>query len=47
VEQSYDGADALTRLSSGQFDLIILDLILPSVNGLEICRRYRENGGTA
>ena len=47
VEQSFDGKEALERLSSGQYDLIILDLMLPSISGLEICRRYREGGGTA
>lgn len=46
VEQSFDGKDALSRLSSGQHDLAILDLMLPSMNGLEICRRYRDSGGT-
>ena len=48
VEQIFDGQDALKRLLSGvpAFDLAILDLNLPSLNGLEICRSYRESGGT-
>lgn len=36
-----DGARAADRLSRDRFDLIVLDLMLPGVDGLEICRRLR------
>lgn len=47
VEQIYDGKEAFTRLISKEthYDLAILDLNLPTMSGLEICRSYREAGG--
>src|SRR5205814_7581009 len=42
-----DGAVALDWLDDHHIDLIILDLMLPSVNGFEVLRRYRSRGGAA
>jgi len=39
-----DGAKALARAQGGGFDLIILDIMLPSMDGFEICRRLRDGG---
>ena len=39
-----DGRVALTRAMNGLFDLIILDLMLPGLDGYEICRRLRAAG---
>jgi DNA-binding response OmpR family regulator len=39
-----DGAKAFTRAQGGGFDLIILDIMLPSMDGFEICRRLRDGG---
>ena len=39
-----DGNAGLARAREGDFDLIVLDLMLPGIDGLEICRRLR--GGT-
>jgi DNA-binding response OmpR family regulator len=36
-----DGSAAAERLTREQYDLIVLDLMLPGVDGLEICRRLR------
>ena len=36
-----DGASGLARAEAGAFDLVILDLMLPDLDGLEICRRLR------
>lgn len=44
VELRSDGAAGLCTAGSGQFDLIILDLMLPELGGLEICRRLRRQG---
>ncbi len=41
VSLAYDGAAGLKLALSKPFDLIILDLLLPGVDGLEICRRIR------
>ncbi len=38
-----DGAVALRELSTGRYDLIVLDVVLPNVDGFEICRRLRSN----
>jgi two-component system, OmpR family, response regulator len=41
VELAFDGNAGLAAAQSGAFDLIILDLMLPGIDGLEICRRLR------
>ncbi len=47
VEVVDDGEAALEDLMMHKFDLVVLDLMLPKLNGLEICRRYRAKGGDA
>ena len=42
VECAYDGAAAVELARTGQFDLIILDVMMPEVDGLEACMRIRE-----
>ena len=42
VECAYDGAAAVELARAGQFDLIILDVMMPEVDGLEACMRIRE-----
>lgn len=37
-----DGAEGLRRALSGDFDLVILDLTLPALDGLDICKRLRQ-----
>lgn len=37
----YSGADALELFSQQDFDLVILDLMMPGIDGLEVCRRLR------
>lgn len=46
VEIENDGASGLTRALSEDFDLFILDLMLPEVDGFEICRQIRERKNT-
>lgn len=42
VEVAADGTTGLTRGLEGEFDLILLDLMLPGVDGFTLCRKFRE-----
>jgi DNA-binding response OmpR family regulator len=41
VVEAYDGRQALERLRDGAFDLVVLDLMLPKVDGFDVCRQIR------
>jgi DNA-binding response OmpR family regulator len=41
VEEAANGGDALSKQNSGNPDLIILDLMLPDIDGYEVCRQVR------
>ena len=41
VVQATDGSAALARFAEGSYDLVVLDLMLPKLDGLEVCRRIR------
>ena len=43
VLQARDGEEALRRFESENIDLVVLDLMLPRVDGLEVCRRLRAS----
>ncbi len=42
VEVGYDGEEAVERARNGNFDLIMLDLMMPKIDGLQACMRIRE-----
>jgi len=42
VEAALDGLSGLSKVSASDYDLVILDLSLPGVDGLEICRQIRS-----
>jgi len=42
VGEAVDGADALAQHASSPADAIVLDLLMPEINGLEVCRSLRQ-----
>src|SRR5271157_259439 len=44
VAQAMDGREALERLDAAPYEAVILDVSMPHVDGLEVCRRLREGG---
>jgi len=45
VVSALDGQEALERFREGSFDLVVLDLMLPRVDGFEVCRQLRARSG--
>ncbi len=43
VAAAYDGEEALKQIESDNPDIVILDLMLPGLDGFEVCRRVRKN----
>ena len=41
LEKAMDGQTGFDKASNGQFDLIVLDIMLPEMDGLEVCRSLR------
>jgi two-component system, OmpR family, response regulator MprA len=44
VAQAMDGNEALERLGADPYEAVILDVAMPRLDGLEVCRRMREGG---
>jgi DNA-binding response OmpR family regulator len=47
VDVAYDGTSGWEMASTVDYDLVILDLMLPGLNGTELLRRFRRKGGNA
>jgi phosphate regulon transcriptional regulator PhoB len=47
VDFSFDGEKALDKIHSNNYDLIVLDLMLPGIQGLELCRMMKNNPRTS
>ncbi|HSP07705.1 MAG TPA: response regulator transcription factor [Acidobacteriota bacterium] len=47
VDVASDGVKGLELAQVNDYDLLLLDWMLPGVSGVEICRQYRKEGGTA
>ncbi|WP_142305194.1 response regulator transcription factor [Bacillus oleivorans] len=46
IEEAQDGAEALNKAFATDYDLILLDLMMPEVDGIEVTRRLREKKST-
>lgn len=46
TEAVYKGTDGLERLKFYKYDVVILDWDLPGLSGVEVCRQFRDEGGT-
>jgi len=44
VETVGDGTSALKSATGGSYDVLVLDVMLPEMDGFDVCRRMRENG---
>ena len=47
VDSSFDGFEGYKRASNSNYDAILLDLMLPNMNGMDICNKLRTEGNTA
>ena len=46
VDVAYDGEESLRLAEVNDYDLLILDLNLPKVDGMEVCKRLRDSGSS-
>ena len=44
--RAFDGHEALTMLADHEFDLVLLDVIMPGMDGFAVCRKIREDSQT-
>jgi two-component system alkaline phosphatase synthesis response regulator PhoP len=44
TEVAFDGEEGLEKLHNGQYDLVLLDVMMPKLDGLQVCSRLREAG---
>ncbi len=42
TDAAYDGEEALEKIETGEFDLVLLDMMLPKMDGMEVCRQVRS-----
>lgn len=42
TDEAHDGEEALQKLEENEYDLVLLDVMLPKISGIEVCQRIRE-----
>ena len=42
VDEAYDGEEALEKIKNNKYDMVLLDLMLPKLSGMEVCQQVRE-----
>jgi diguanylate cyclase (GGDEF)-like protein len=47
VTEAMTGAEVLERITAGDFDLVLLDVVMPGLDGFDVCRRLKSNPETA
>lgn len=47
ADSCYDGEDALYYLNNAQYDAVIMDVMMPKMDGFSVVEKYRNSGGTA
>ena len=47
VEQVFDGTQAIEKLKNEHFDIVILDIMLPGMDGFDICKELKGSGGSS
>ncbi len=47
IEMAYDGEETLEKVKSFQPDLILLDIMMPKLNGFEVCKTLKSNPETS
>ncbi len=45
VDCAFDGEEALEKIRDNEYDIVLLDLMLPKLNGYEVCEKVREFSG--
>ena len=45
IEHIADGSKAAEKLNDSDFEIIVLDWNLPGINGIDLCKLYRDKGG--
>ena len=46
VDRCFNGQDALDYISSAEYDAIVMDILMPKMNGLDVVRKIRSEGNT-